>query len=68
MAENMNQYFGRKVKFKNEVHPEFQGELCLIGVSDSALQVIAWDKRGEYNTLAISAKLEDLKFLDYPNI
>lgn len=64
MEKDKTKYFGRKVRFKGEVHPQFQGELCLIGVSDSAIQVIRWDERGNYNTHPVTAKLDDLEFLD----
>ena len=51
--------FGDKVKFGVKVHDRYRDkEYCLLGICDSAVALVEWSKRGEYNFEYVGCKPE----------
>ena len=59
--------FGKKVRFKNqaEIADNLKNkEFCLLGYSESAICLVAWELRGQYNLDYCSANIDDLELLN----
>lgn len=50
-------HFGKKVRLKNK-------DFCLLGYCSCALNVVEWEKRGEYFTEYKTGNINDLEFVN----
>ncbi|MBL4730759.1 MAG: hypothetical protein JKY28_05275 [Sulfurimonas sp.] len=72
MKQKINQldvkkYFCKKIRFVCEVHSDLKDkDFCVLGIYESAIAIVEWDKRGEYNFDFYTLKsLGDIKIIEF---